>query len=224
VSEIWSKLIDIENHYNNKFTETGKLSLDYDFINESSKWTSRNWTSNNYRLANIVTADVRETKGVWMMHCCIFPHINDPSPIFGYDIVAGKNKITGFFHDFSSTGFPLHPLIEWFGKETKNLEWKKTRELPDWAKRIFSPHIIAASNVSEGLELNQIIDMGINNLDHYINCVGETKTTYIDNTGMQNIYCENQKLNPHNPRVMTNLGLDEEQISIFIEKCMFPEI
>ena len=154
----------------------------------------------------------------------MFPHTNDPSPIFGYDVIAGKNKITGCFHDFSSTGFPTHPLIEWFGDEVSKLEWRKTRELPDWAQRIFSRNMIAAGNVSKEDELDQIMNMVVRNLDHYLECVGETKTDYIDNTGMQNIYCENQKLNPHTPKVMTSLGLNEDDVRVFIDECLFPEI
>jgi phycocyanobilin:ferredoxin oxidoreductase len=221
VSEIWNRLIDIENHYINRFTETGKEILTEDI--SAPGWTSRSWSSNTYRLANIVTADVRETKGMWMMHCCVFPHMDNTAPIFGFDVVAGKNKITGCFHDFSSTGFASHPLIEWFGHEVSQLEWRKTRELPEWAQRIFSPHIIAAANVNEGDELEQIITMSTRNLDHYIDTVGETNGECTDNTKGQNYYCENQKLNPHNPRVMTTLGLSEEQIRFFIEQCMFPE-
>jgi phycocyanobilin:ferredoxin oxidoreductase len=221
VSEIWNRLIDIENHYINRFIETGQEILTEDI--SATGWTSRSWSSDTYRLANIVTADVRETKGMWMMHCCVFPHMNNTAPIFGFDVVAGKNKITGCFHDFSSTGFASHPLIEWFGHEVNQLEWRKTRELPEWAQRIFSPHIIAAANVNEGDELEQIISMSTRNLDQYIDTVGETDGECTDNTKGQNYYCENQKLNPHNPRVMTNLGLSEEQIGFFIERCMFPE-
>jgi len=221
VSEIWNRLIDIENHYINRFIETGKEILTEDI--SAPGWTSRSWSSDTYRLANIVTADVRETKGMWMMHCCVFPHMENTAPIFGFDVVAGKNKITGCFHDFSSTGFSSHPLIEWFGHEVGKLEWRKTRELPEWAQRIFSPHIIAAANVNEGDELEQIISMSTRNLDHYIDTVGETDGDCTDNTKGQNYYCENQKLNPHNPRVMITLGLSEEQITFFIEQCMFPE-
>ena len=221
MSEIWNRLIDIENHYINRFIETGKEILTEDI--SAPGWTSRSWSSNIYRLANIVTADVRETKGMWMMHCCVFPHMENTAPIFGFDVVAGKNKITGCFHDFSSTGFASHPLIEWFGHEVSKLERRNTRELPEWAQRIFSPHIIAAANVNEGDELEQIISMSTRNLDHYIDTVGETDGDCTDNTKGQNYYCENQKLNPHNPRVMITLGLSEEQIRFFIEQCMFPE-
>lgn len=219
MSEIWSQLINIENHYINKFNLSGTGLYPYTIPN----WSSRSWQSPDYRLANIVTADLRETKNIWMMHCCVFPHFENTAPIFGFDVIAGKNKITGMFHDFSSSGFSSHPLIDWFGQEVSNFEWRKPRELPDWAQRIFSPHIVAAGNITEGAELDQIVEMSIRNLDHYLATVSETNGDCTDNSKGHDYYCENQKLNPHNPRVMTNLGLDEEQIRFIIEECMFPE-
>ena len=225
MSEIWDSLISIQNSFIQQFQETGNEVFEegMDRFNQPG-WINRVWTSGDYRRAHIDVVDARDTKGLWMMHCCVFPHTNNPAPIFGYDVIAGRNKITGFFHDFSSTGFPNHPLIEWFGNEVSKLEWRKTRALPDWAQRIFSTHMIAAGNVSKSDEIEQMIDIGNRFLDHYLTCIGETTTDYIDNTGMQNIYCENQKLNPHTPKVMASLGLDENDVRTFIDECLFPEI
>ena len=122
-------------------------------------WINRVWTSKDYRRAHVDVVDARETKGLWMMHCCIFPHIHNPSPIFGFDVIAGKNKITGCFYDYSAAGDAEHPMMDWFGVEVEKLEWRKTRELPDWARLIFSKHMVAAGNVSEPHELDQIMNM-----------------------------------------------------------------
>jgi phycocyanobilin:ferredoxin oxidoreductase len=168
--------------------------------------------------------DARETKGLWMMHCCIFPHVHNPAPIYGFDVVAGKNKITGCFHDYSSAGDSEHPMMEWFADEAQKLSWNKTRKLPDWAERIFSPSMIAAGNVSDEEELEQIFAIARTTLDHYLLTVAETNNTANDTTAAQNYYCENQKQNPHTPRVMVSLGLSEEDVTVFIQECLFPEI
>jgi hypothetical protein len=168
--------------------------------------------------------DARDTKGLWMMHCCIFPHTHNPAPIFGLDVVAGKNKITGFFHDYSAAGDTFHPMIDWFGGEVSKLEWRRERELPDWAKRIFSPHMVAAGNVQSEEELEQIIALSKTTLDHYLSTVAETNNAVLDTTTYQNFYCDNQKQNPHTPRVMASLGLNEDDVAVFIQKCLFPEI
>ena len=53
---------------------------------------------------------VREEKGLWMQHVCIFPGLTNGGPIFGWDIIAEmKNKVTGAFHDFS----PLLKRTTW---------------------------------------------------------------------------------------------------------------
>ncbi len=224
-SSVWDTLIEIENYFESKFYATGSIINEpgMDRFNQPG-WVNKVWTSSQYRRAHIDVVDARETKGLWMMHCCVFPHIHNPAPIFGFDVIAGKNKITGCFHDFSPAGDQLHPLIEWFAYESRKLEWNKVRKLPEWAERIFNPCMIAAGNIQEESELKQITSMVKHTLTHYLNTVGETNKTAKNTIKAQNFYCENQKQNPHTPKVMTSLGLNEEDVRVFIQECLFPEI
>ena len=225
MSEVWTRLVEVQKLFEQKLNNTGEeiYETGMDRFNQPG-WINRVWRSGRYRRAHIDVVDARDSKSLWMMHCCIFPHTDDPSPIFGYDVVAGKNKITGCFHDFSSSGNLNHPMITWFGNEVKKLEWNKVRELPDWAKRIFSPHMVAAGNVQVEQELDQIFLMVENTLNYYLDNVGIDRGMVLDSTKEQNFYCENQKQNPHTPRVMASLGLDEDDVKIFIQDCLFPEI
>lgn len=225
MSEVWKRLIEIQNYFIEKFNSTGTEIHEpgMDRFNYSG-WLNRVWTSNSYRRAHIDVVDARSTKGLWMMHCCIFPHTDNNAPIFGYDVIAGKNKITGCFHDFSSTGNINHPLIEWFGNEVEQLSWRKVRELPEWAKSIFTTHMIAAGNISKEDELAQIYSMVIKNLNHYLDTVHESRGFVENNITEQNFYCENQKKNPHTPKVMSSLGLNDDDVKVFIQDCLFPEI
>ena len=159
-----------------------------------------------------------------MMHCCIFPHIHNPAPIFGFDVIAGKNKITGCFYDYSAAGDKEHAMMDWFADEAQKLEWNKTRKLPDWAERIFSPHMVAAGNVSDESELAQIASLAHILVNHYTECVGETNNTAESTKDQQNYYAQNQKQNPHTPKVMVSLGLSEEDVQMFIQDCLFPEL
>lgn len=187
-------------------------------------WINRVWTSDLYRRAHVDVVDCRDSRGLWMMHCCIFPHTHNPAPIYGYDVIAGKNKITGCFHDYSAAGDPNHPMMEWFGDEVAKLEWRRVRKLPEWAERIFSTNMVAAGNVQQEDELEQIFDLVNTTTAHYLSTVAETNNTAEDTTENQNYYCENQKQNPHTPRVMVSLGLSEEDVKVFIQDCLFPEI
>lgn len=225
MSIVWDTLIDIQSLFEDSFNNTGTEIFEpgMDRFNQPG-WVNRVWTGDTYRRAHVDVVDARETKGLWMMHCCIFPHTHNPAPIFGYDVIAGKNKITGCFHDYSAAGDKEHPMMEWFGNEVAKLEWRKVRQLPDWAERIFSPNMVAAGNVGDPSELEQITDMVKRTTTHYLSTVSETNNTVEDTTEYQNYYCDNQKQNPHTPRVMTSLGLNEDDVTVFIQDCLFPEI
>jgi hypothetical protein len=115
-------------------------------------------------------------------------------------------------------------MLEWFAGEANKLDWNKKRKLPDWAERIFSESMIAAGNVSEEAELDQIFAIAKKGVDHYLSAVGETNNTALNTTESQNYYAQNQKMNPHTPKVMASLGLSEEDVAVFIQECLFPEI
>ena len=224
-SNVWNTLINIQHLLEKRFSETGTESFEpgMDRFNQPG-WVNRVWTSKNYRRAHIDVVDARATKGLWMMHCCVFPHVHNPAPIFGFDVVAGKNKITGCFIDYSPAGDNKHPMIEYFADEASRYDWNKPRKLPEWAERIFSKSMIAAGNVSDESELRQIASLAEILVNHYTECVGETNNTVENTTEQQNYYAQNQKQNPHTPKVMASLGLDEEDVRVFIQDCLFPEI
>jgi phycocyanobilin:ferredoxin oxidoreductase len=224
-SKVWDTLINIQHLLETEFGRTGTEIFEpgMDRFNQPG-WVNRVWSSDRYRRAHVDVVDARDTKGLWMMHCCIFPHTHNPAPIYGFDVVAGKNKMTGCFHDYSRTGDPNHPMMEWFAGEISKLEWRKPRPLPEWATNIFSPSMVAAGNVSDEEELEQIFSMAKTTLAHYLETVAETNNTVADTTESQNYYAQNQKKNPHTPRVMVSLGLSEEDVQVFIQECLFPEI
>ena len=224
-SKVWDTLIEIEKYFESEFYATGSIINEpgMDRFNQPG-WINKVWYSSIYRRAHIDVVDARDSKGLWMMHCCVFPHLHNSSPIFGFDVIAGSRKITGCFYDYSPTVDDEHPMLDWFAHETRNLEWNKTRKLPDWAERIFSPFMVAAGNVQEENELAQIFDMAKRGVKHYLNTVGEFNNTVDSAKNAQNYYAQNQKMNPHTPRVMTSLGLNEEDVKVFIQDCLFPEL
>lgn len=223
--EVWDTLIDIQHLLEDSFNKTGTEIQEpgMDRFNQPG-WVNRVWTSPAYRRAHVDVVDARETKGLWMMHCCIFPHLHNPAPIYGFDVVAGRNKITGCFHDFSPAGDDEHPLIDWFAETNRDLQWNKVRKLPEWAERIFTGSMIAASNVQQQEELDQIFNMVRKTTAHYLSAVAETNNTASNTKDAQNYYAFNQKQNPHTPKVMASLGLNEEDVAVFIQECLFPDI
>jgi hypothetical protein len=82
--------------------------------------------------------------------------------------------------------------------------------------------MVAAGNIQTEEELEKVLTLAKENLSHYLVSLGEGDLG--DYTNKQNWYCQNQKKNPHTPRVMTSLGLDSEEVHKFIHECLFPEI
>ena len=227
MSQVWSELIALQDYYIRAFNEFGREVQEpgMERFNQDG-WVNRVWTSPDFRRAHVDVVDARESKGLWMMHVCVFPHIGSDAPIYGFDVVAGKNKMTGAFHDFSPTVNSEHEMINVFAEEVSKLSWKRERELPDWAKAIFTEHMMAAGNVREEHEIRQVTDIAVQTLHYYVNHVGK----YLGNAddeltiGAQNNYAHFQKQNPHTPSVMKKLGLDPDDVDAFIQQCLFPEI
>ena len=224
---IWDRLIKLEKEII-KVLDTHLVEYKEPGMDRFNKpgWTNRTWSNMSIRRAHVDVVDARETKGLWMAHICLFPMKKNGGPIYGFDIIAGKKKVTGAFHDFSPLLKKEHPLTRWFIEENKWYKPSKVRELPDWAKAIFSEGMIAAGNVQEERELNQICTMAVSNLNAYIDKIGDfnSDSNEEDVIRAQNFYCENQQKNPHTPRTMKSLGLPEEDIKLFCADNLFPTI
>ncbi len=229
VSTIWNKLIDCKDDiitiFEENATEIQEDGLDY-FNRPDSGWINRVWANDNVRRAHIDVVDARDTKGLWMMHVCIFPTLDNPAPIYGFDVIAGKNKMTGAFHDFSPSADPDHPMIQGYYESVENFIPEKPRELPEWARNIFTGKMLAAGNVKTEEEATEIIRIALSNLHAYFEEVGETKGEGAPDlvAACQNYYCENQQQNPHTPRTMKSLGLPEADVDRFCTDMLFPKL
>jgi len=227
VSVIWDRLIECKDEIINIFeenaTEFDEPGLAY-FNN--NLWINRVWRNNDVRRAHIDVVDARDSKGLWMMHVCVFPVLNNDGPIYGFDVIAGKTKMTGAFHDFSASSTFDHPMIDGYKEAVADFIPKKQRQLPEWATNIFTDKMLAAGNVNTEEEAVAIIELAQNNLRAYFDEVGEF-TGYGNRDEViaaQNYYCHNQQQNPHTPRTMKSLGLDEADVDKFCTDMLFPKI
>ena len=83
MSIIWDKLIsckdeiiDIFDEYCGEIEEPGMSQ----FNQPDNGWINRVWANADVRRAHIDVVDVRETKGLWMMHVCCCLLYTSPSP------------------------------------------------------------------------------------------------------------------------------------------------
>ena len=215
MSSIFDRCILCAQEIERQFRSTG--DLEELTSNKSRGVKDLVFSSLRYRRAHISIVDARETKKLWLLHVTVFPHTNDPSPIYGFDVIAGPSKVSGAFHDFSFAGDKSSSMWLWFNARVNGLEWNKKRELPDWAKQIFSPAMVAIGAVGEE-ELTEFIKIGLETLDFYLKNVGIEQQSMADYHMAQNRYCYYQKQNPHTPRVLVNLGFTEQEATTFVEQ------
>jgi hypothetical protein len=223
MSLVWDKVIPLSEKLLKTFNGyiIDEIDTKYKDNNLEFGWHNYVFRSQQFRQAHIQIVDAREFKKIWVLHMTIFPNTNDPSPIFGFDIVCGANKITGVFHDFSKIGDCW--LDTYFQAKKLNLGWENSRKLPDWALEIFSPGMVAVGNVNTEEELDRLEGIVIDNLNEYLYNVGKTvdNDNYIEK---QNRYCHFQKQNPHTPAMMINFGVKQDVFMEYMDKILFPEI
>jgi len=218
---IWNKIEKLAKEFEDRFNFSGEPIINS--VGTEYSWHNQLWSSNKYRRAHVEIVDFRETYNIYILHCTVFPHFNDPSPIYGFDAVCGPNKITGAFHDFSAAGDPTSFMYLWFKAQVNGLKWNKPRSLPEWAQQIFSPAMVATGNLQEEAEIDQLCATAITTLDFYLNNVGKEQQDVASFHMAQNRYCYYQKQNPQVTRSMISMGIPKDKIKQFVQEILFPE-
>ena len=216
---LFDKVIKCAEEINSRLAQTGILGD----IFRTDILTDKEYSSLRYRRAHISVIDARETKKLYLLHVTVFPQFNDPSPIYGFDIVCGPTKVSGAFHDYSIAGDRTSPMWLWFNAKVAMEEWNKPRDLPEWGKQIFSPAMVAIGAVGEE-ELDKFIQLGLETLDFYLANVGLAQQDISTYEMAQNRYCHYQKQNPRTPTSLQHLGFTEQQALDYVRYKLFPEI
>jgi hypothetical protein len=224
---LWIRLEKLATNLSQKFDEhfTKWDNPKYDDSLKFPGWKDDFWLSPLIRKAHLKTIVPEDGKGLWLMHVNVFPREGIELPILGFDIVAGPKKITGSFMDFSPLHGHPHPYHDYMEMVVKNLEWVKARELPPWAKEIFSEDMIAVGNINTEEELNQFIDVTTDLTDYYLdNIVKNAFRSNRDTKPILNKYCFNQKMNPHLHRSIEAMGISKQDKNRYVDTILFEEI
>lgn len=226
MSDVWSALGGLVTHVVNTMDATAfQIDETQSCLSSNSEWQDHVWVNSSFRRAHLTVLDARLTRGIVMMHFCIFPYYDSDAPIFGCDIVAGKNKITGFFHDYSPTSNDNHIMIKEFSVFSHSYNWSKLRALPDWAVGVFSPDMIAAGNITDKNEISGVCSLLHNTLEFYLNSIdgytGNSDANLVERC--QNQYAQQQKKNPQLYNSLKSMGFNKNQIELAINVKLFPE-
>lgn len=223
---LWNRLNDFATYiwmrFDDKFERYHEHGMDG---LEFKDWNDTFWRSDLVRKAHLKTIVPENGKGLWLMHINIFPNDGIELPILGFDIVAGPKKITGSFMDYSPLFGHPHPYNDYMENIVKDLSWNKKRELPEWAREIFSDDMIAVGNINTDEELEQFIEVTTHLLNHYLDNLEENAfEAGRDTLPLLNKYCKNQKMNPHLHRSILAMGISEEDKDRYVNDVLFKEI
>jgi phycocyanobilin:ferredoxin oxidoreductase len=175
---------------------------------EDFGWENYRFNSTKYRLAHV---EIFNQNKFSVVHCCVFPHISDPSPIFGFDVIAGENKITGVFMDLSQTVLKSKPFT--------NIQITRTRERPVWGN-IFSEDWLACRPTQD--EMTLIGDEAVRVLTEYLKTLGGVGLVN-EIKPAQNRYCFNQQKNEHTKKALVSL-LGNDEAERFMSEILFPAV
>lgn len=175
-------------------------------------WENYRYKSSTFRLAHV---EKYFLDNLLVLHITVFPHKEDPSAIFGFDIIGSEktNIILGAFLDLS-------PILE--DNWTHSFEGETNRTLPEWAN-IFSKNFIALKNPHES-EYKSLLDFSFYIFDAYLCELGKYTSTEVSKiVSLQNIYCENQQKNKRTFSAL-KAKVGEERAKFFMENILFPKI
>lgn len=176
-------------------------------------------------LAHTSVVDLRDEKGLWMMHTAFFAAPQYPMPIFGFDVIVGRGKVTGCFHDMSPTTGDS-PIDETWKTMTYGFEPARKRELPEWAN-FFSDNMVVMGASNNEKEIDQVCYIGLEMANAWFKALDDMKPTNspeimaLHEQGKQD-YCTGQLKNERSKDVMTNvLGMDRTYVEDF-KRIQFP--
>lgn len=145
-----------------------------------------------------------------VIHCCVFPHVSDPSPIFGFDVIAGEHKVTGLFMDLSPTVRQPAPFCDF--------PELAARQRPEWGD-IFSDHFLACRPTPE--QLVQVGQRARSLLSEYLSNLGQLRHDWEPIASAQDRYCLQQRRNEHTRRALVNI-IGTELTEEFMSMVLFP--
>lgn len=160
-----------------------------------------------------------KTDKICALHSTILPNPLVDFPIYGFDMIALGDKITGLFFDFTPTLTKYKDFENLLLFLKQNIK-SPARPLPEWAT-FFSENFVCVSPLEE--ELDNLIDIIKNYTESYLQNSSLLKEKYNKIIEIQNNYCQGQKKNEKTFKALT-AEIGKENTQLFFNEYLFPEI
>jgi hypothetical protein len=197
----------------NKFEDTIRSTPDcYDLDTEDFGWYNARYSSELFRMAHV---ERYSDEKIEVLHVTTFPYQNCTEPIFGFDVIATKNKPVGGYMDLSP-GITSYNFVD--------IDFLNRKPLPEWAT-VFSDNFLLISPSSDD-ELTTFCEWAVDKYKWYIEILTNSiknDILYTEIVTRQNNYCEVQSKNPRTFSVL-KAKLGEERAKYFMEEILFPKI
>jgi hypothetical protein len=155
-----------------------------------------------------------------VLHICIFPHLHNPGPIFGFDMICGRAMATGAFLDFSPTtpAPPTPSLHEAIPHAHAN--FTHLRDRPPWGA-IFSNDFLAIRPAND-TEATAALALAQTALAYYLARLPTPQPNPDPAIAAgQARYIRAQRTNPHTLRMLSRF-VGAAAARRFIEDTLFP--
>jgi phycocyanobilin:ferredoxin oxidoreductase len=168
----------------------------------------------------------KSTNGkIEVLHCTFFPSYFKDFPIYGFDVIALGDKVTGLFCDFTET--VKENLF--FSKKLKEIKQKyqsNERNLPEWAN-FFSKNFVCMSpkdlNQDEiVLDFLELFKVYVDQMEWCnFNGIYNSTTDIKKSIDIQNNYSINQRKNDKTYKALSAY-IGEDSAREFIDTVLFP--
>lgn len=187
---------------------------------DTLRWDNILLRARTFRRAHVETFDVPGRLSV--LHVCVFPHLDDPTPIFGFDMVAGSARVTGIFLDLSPVGLlPPVPSLSDVCDPQALAGFATPRSPPEWGD-IFSADLLAVRPDSLE-EVGKTIALAMVALNGMLRAARLSTAAEAVVAAGQARYIAGQRRNEHTLRMLAGF-IGHAAARRFIDEVLFPAV
>ena len=181
---------------------------------EEYPWKNEVWTSDVFRRAHV---EEFVSPAICVLHVVIYPHMNDPAPIYGFDVVTGMKKPAGCYVDLSPS---VQDWKNWRDFVALPSDVPANKKLPEWST-VFSEDFIAIPPRDEE-HMEEMFDYGLRLLDFYLKKI---KQETVDSRLVYDAHMHYSTMQRNNAKTRQILSrmIGAERADQFMSTVLFPD-